>query len=66
MLHLAAASAAFSTGHEIAVGRPRDTVLTAAPAIADGMMLAPESPGLGVEVDRAKVERRQGQMMNDE
>ena len=59
MLHLAAATAAFSTGNEIASGQLRDTVLTDSFEIADGMMAVPQSHGLGVEVDRAKVERYQ-------
>jgi L-alanine-DL-glutamate epimerase-like enolase superfamily enzyme len=59
MLHLAAATAAFSTANEIAAGRTHDTVLTDSFAIADGMVPVPEGHGLGVEVDRAKLERRQ-------
>ena len=59
MLHLAAAIPAFSTGNEIAVGQLRDTVLADSFEIADGMMAVPESHGLGVEVDRVKLERHQ-------
>ena len=59
MLHLAAATAAFSTANEIAAGQLRDTVLTDSFEIADGMIPVPEGHGLGVEVDRAKLERRQ-------
>jgi muconate cycloisomerase len=59
MLHLAAATAAFSTSNEFASRQLRDTVLTDAPEIADGMIAVPQAPGLGVTVDRAKVERYQ-------
>jgi muconate cycloisomerase len=59
MLHLAAATAAFSTANEIATGQLRDTVLTDSFEVADGMIPIPEGHGLGVEVDRAKLERRQ-------
>ncbi len=62
MLHLAAALPAFSTENEIAVGRLRESVLAAPLEIAGGMAAVPESPGLGVEVDRAKIERRQPPM----
>ena len=59
MLHLAAATPAFSTANEIASRQLRDTVLADSFEIADGMMPVPESHGLGVEVDRAKLERYQ-------
>ena len=59
MLHLAAATAAFSTSNEIASRQLRDTVLTDSFEIADGMMAVPQSHGLGVEVDRAKLDRHQ-------
>ena len=59
LLHLAAATPAFSTGNEIAPRQLRDTVLADPPEIAEGMIPVPESPGLGVEVDRAKLEQRQ-------
>lgn len=59
MLHLAAAIPAFSTANEIVSRQIRDSVLTDPLEVADGMMLVPQSHGLGVEVDRAKVERRQ-------
>ena len=59
MLHLAAATTAFSTANEIAAGQLRDTVLADSFEISDGMIPVPESHGLGVKVDRAKVERHQ-------
>ncbi len=62
MLHLAAATPAFSTGNEIAPRQLRDTVLADSLEIVEGMIPVPESPGLGVEVDRAKLERRQPPM----
>jgi L-alanine-DL-glutamate epimerase-like enolase superfamily enzyme len=57
MLHLAAAIPAFSTSNEIASRQLRDSVLTDSFEIADGMMAVPQSYGLGVEVDRMKLER---------
>jgi muconate cycloisomerase len=59
MLHLAAATAALSTSHEFASRRLRNTVLVDPPLIVDGMIAVPQSPGLGVTVDRVKIERYQ-------
>jgi L-alanine-DL-glutamate epimerase-like enolase superfamily enzyme len=59
MLHLAAAIPAFSTANDITPGHLRDTVLADLLEITDGMMTVPQSRGLGVEVDRGKVERYQ-------
>jgi L-alanine-DL-glutamate epimerase-like enolase superfamily enzyme len=59
MLHLAAATAAFSTSNELASRELRDTVLADRLVLAEGMISVPESFGLGVIVDRAKVERYQ-------
>jgi L-Ala-D/L-Glu epimerase len=59
MLHLAAAIPAFATTNEIMTRQLRDSVLTDSLEVADGMMLVPQSHGLGVEVDRAKVEQHQ-------
>jgi len=56
MLHVAAATAAFSTNNELASRQLRDTVLTDHLAINDGMISVPQSIGLGVTVDRGKVE----------
>ena len=43
-------------------GQLRDTVLTDSFEISDGMIPVPEGHGLGVEVDRAKLEHRQPAM----
>jgi L-Ala-D/L-Glu epimerase len=59
MLHLAAAIPAFSTSNEIASRQLRDSVLTESFEIADGMMAVPQGHGLGVEVDRMKLDRHQ-------
>jgi len=58
-LHIAAAIPAFSTSNELACRQIHDTVLCEPLEITDGMVTVPQSPGLGVEVDRAKVERYQ-------
>jgi L-alanine-DL-glutamate epimerase-like enolase superfamily enzyme len=59
MLHLAAAIPAFSASNEIASRQLRDSVLTESFEIADGMMVVPQSHGLGVEIDRMKLDRHQ-------
>jgi L-alanine-DL-glutamate epimerase-like enolase superfamily enzyme len=59
MLHLAAATAAFSTANELASRQLLDTVLTDSLDIVDGMIDVPQSFGLGVTVDRGKVEEFQ-------
>ena len=59
MLHLAAAIPAFATANDVTPGQLRDTVLVDRLEITDGMMAVPEARGLGVEVDRTKVERYQ-------
>ncbi|NQU20746.1 MAG: mandelate racemase/muconate lactonizing enzyme family protein [Candidatus Nealsonbacteria bacterium] len=59
MLHLAAATPAFSSCNECASHQTSDDVLTEPSEIIDGRMAVPQGPGLGVEVDRAKVERYQ-------
>ena len=59
MLHLAAATPAFSSCNECAGHQLVDDVLAEPPEIIDGRMTVPQGPGLGVEVDRAKVERYQ-------
>lgn len=58
-LHLATAGAAFSCSQEIVPRQLRDSVLRERLRIVDGMMVAPQGPGLGVEIDRAKVEKYQ-------
>lgn len=59
MLHVAAATAAFATSNEFASRQLRDTVLRDALEITDGMITVPQGPGLGITVDRAKIERYQ-------
>ncbi len=59
MLQLAAATPAFSACNECAHHQLHDDVLVEPLEIADGMMAVPQSPGLGIEVDRSKVERYQ-------
>jgi len=59
MLHLAAATPALSSCNECAGHQLADDVLAEPPEIIDGRMTVPQGPGLGVEVDRAKVERYQ-------
>jgi len=59
MLQLAAATPIFSGPSECACHQLKDHVLSEPLEIVDGMMAVPQAPGLGVEVDRAKVERYQ-------
>ena len=59
MLHLAAATAAFSTSNELASRQLHDTLLTDSLEITDGMIAVPQSIGLGISVDRGKVEKYQ-------
>lgn len=59
MLHAAAASPAYSGCNECAHRHLRDDVLAESLDIYDGMLAVPEGPGLGVEVDREKIERYQ-------
>jgi L-alanine-DL-glutamate epimerase-like enolase superfamily enzyme len=56
MLHAAAATAAFSASNELASGQLRDTVLSDPLEITDGMITVPQAFGLGVTVDRGKIE----------
>ena len=46
-----------STANESAYHRLANDVLAQPLEVAGGMMAVPEGPGLGVEVDRAKVDR---------
>ena len=57
MLHLAAATAAFSGCQECAQHQLRDTILKDPFELIDGMLTIPQAPGLGVEIDRRKVEK---------
>jgi len=57
MLHLAAATAAFSGCQEFAHHQLHDTILKDPLELIDGMVTVPQAPGLGVEIDRKKVEK---------
>jgi len=59
MLQLAASTPAFSSNNECAYHQLQDDLLTEPLELLDGMITVPQTPGLGVEVDRAKVERYQ-------
>jgi L-alanine-DL-glutamate epimerase-like enolase superfamily enzyme len=59
MLHLAASTPAFSGCNESAYHQLQDDVLAEPLEIIDAMITVPQTPGLGIEVDRAKVERYQ-------
>lgn len=59
MLQLAASTPAFAGCNECAYHQLQDDVLSQPLEILDGMILLPQAPGLGVHVDRAKVERYQ-------
>ena len=59
MLHLAAATPALASCNECSYHQLEDDILHEPLEIIDGMITLPENPGLGVEVDRAKVERYQ-------
>ena len=59
MLQLASATPAFSGCNPCAPLRLRDDVITEPLAVAEGMIAVPKGPGLGVEVDRGRVERYQ-------
>lgn len=59
MLQLAAATPSFSSAHETGYHQLQDDVLVAPLEAIDGMIAVPEAPGLGVEVDRGKVDRYQ-------
>ncbi len=59
MLHVASATPAYSGCNECGHGHLRDDVLAEPLEIADGMIAVPQGPGLGVEVERGKVEKYQ-------
>jgi glucarate dehydratase len=59
MMQLAAATPALASGNESAYHQLGDDVLKESLEITDGMVALPQSPGLGVEADAAKVERYQ-------
>ena len=57
LLHIAAATPILSGCNESAYHQLQDDILAEPLAIESGMMAVPQGPGLGVEVDRAKIER---------
>ncbi len=59
MLHVAASTPGFASGNECSYHQLRDDVLTEPLEMVGGMMTVPQAPGLGIEVDRAKIERYQ-------
>ena len=59
MLQLAAATPALSGCNECAYHQLQDDLLVEPLEIVDGMIVVPQGPGLGVEIDRAKVEQYQ-------
>jgi L-alanine-DL-glutamate epimerase-like enolase superfamily enzyme len=58
-LHLAAATAALSGCNECAHRHTRDSVLKEPLEPIDGMIAVPQAPGLGVEINRSKLEKYQ-------
>jgi len=59
MLQLAAATPAFSSCNECAYLQLQDDLFSEPLEIVDGMIAVPQGPGLGVEIDRGKIERYQ-------
>lgn len=59
MLQIASASPAYSGCNECAHYHLQDDLLVESLEISDGMVAVPQGPGLGIEVDRDKVERYQ-------
>ena len=57
MLHLAAATPSLTAAHESSYHRLSGDVLTEPLTVSEGMMTVPQCPGLGVEIDRGKMER---------
>jgi L-alanine-DL-glutamate epimerase-like enolase superfamily enzyme len=55
-LQIAAATPAFGTGHECSYPQLHDDILTEPVRTSEGMLTVPMGPGLGVEIDRDKVE----------
>ncbi|MEX0939129.1 MAG: mandelate racemase/muconate lactonizing enzyme family protein [Pirellulales bacterium] len=58
-LHLAAALPALDRAHTCYYPDLEDDILTESHPTADGMMAVPAGPGLGVKLDRAKLDRYQ-------
>ena len=61
MLHLAASTPAFTGSNESGYHQLQDDLLIEPLEIIDAMIAVPQNPGLGVEVDRAKLEALQVQ-----
>ena len=59
MLHLAAATPALASPNQCAYHLLQEDVLAEPLEIVDGMMAVPQAPGLGVDVERGKVEQYQ-------
>ncbi|MBN2024626.1 MAG: hypothetical protein JW809_17750 [Pirellulales bacterium] len=59
LLHLAAATPALAAANPCDYPQLREDVLAEPLEVVDGMIAVPQGPGLGVQVDRAKVERYQ-------
>jgi L-alanine-DL-glutamate epimerase-like enolase superfamily enzyme len=59
MLQLAAAVPSLATANESAYHELSDDVLTDRLELVDGMVAVPDGPGLGVEIERRKLERYQ-------
>jgi L-alanine-DL-glutamate epimerase-like enolase superfamily enzyme len=59
MLQLGSATPTFSGCNPCAPLRLRDEVITEPLSVSEGMIAVPKGPGLGIEVDRRKVERYQ-------
>ncbi|HLA85615.1 MAG TPA: mandelate racemase/muconate lactonizing enzyme family protein [Thermoguttaceae bacterium] len=57
MVQLAAATPALRTAHACDYHQLNHELLPDWPEVADGMVTVPQSPGLGVSPDRAKIER---------
>jgi L-alanine-DL-glutamate epimerase-like enolase superfamily enzyme len=59
MLQVVASTPAISSCSECDYHQLRDDVLVRSLSLAEGLLAVPRGPGLGIEVDRAKVERYQ-------
>ena len=59
MLQIAAATPAFSSCNECSYVQLQDDLFSEPLEIIDGMIAVPQGPGLGVEIDRGKIERYQ-------